>query len=267
MKLSTDGHRIYAIGDVHGRVDLLVDTLRRVWIDAARRPHPNPHVVMLGDYVDRGPDACGVIEVLIGLKESQMPSTCLLGNHDTYIEAYLEEPEWFDRSIHWLNPRMGGDITLASYGVADASEFDPAATRDAFASVFPASHRAFLQSCALYHRIGSYVFAHAGIRPGVPLERQSRDDLIWIREPFLSCRRPFGFKVVHGHTIVKAPEHHANRIAIDTGAYHTGTLTCLVLEDEASALLTEEGFKPFPPGSGLGAMGLVSGFTKFFKTT
>jgi serine/threonine protein phosphatase 1 len=267
MTISTEGQRIYAIGDVHGREDLLVTVLRRVWTDVARRPHPHPHIVMLGDYVDRGPDARGVIEVLIGLQESEMPSTCLLGNHDTYIEAYLDEPEWFDRSIHWLNPRMGGDTTLASYGVLNASEFDPVATRDAFAAAIPPSHLAFLQSCLLWRQIGSYLFVHAGIRPGVPVERQTRDDLIWIREPFLSSNWDFGFKIVHGHTIVKAPEHLPNRIALDTGAYRTGNLTCLVLEDAQMALLTSEGLRPFPLFSGTGPMGLVSGLKKFFRTT
>jgi serine/threonine protein phosphatase 1 len=220
--------------------------------------------VMMGDYVDRGPDTRGVIEVLIGLQESEMPSTCLLGNHDTYIEAYLDEPEWFDRSIHWLNPRMGGDRTLASYGVMNASEFDPEATRDAFAAALPRSHLDFLRSCRLWRRIGSYLFVHAGIRPGIPIERQSREDAIWIREPFLSSKHDFGVKVVHGHTIVKAPEHHLNRIAIDTGAYRSGLLTCLVLEDAEAALLTSDGPRPFPLHSGTGSRVLVSGIRKFF---
>lgn len=266
MILSTEGQRIYAIGDVHGREDLLVETLQRVWRDVAHRPHPHPHIVMLGDYIDRGPDSRGVLDVLIGLRASDMPSTCLLGNHDAAIEEYLAEPEGLDRSLHWLHPRMGGDKTLASYGVPDASPLDPVATRDAFERALPASHRDFIRTCDLYCEIGSYLFVHAGIRPGIPLEKQSRDDLIWIREPFLSSKIDFGYRVVHGHTIVKAAENRRNRIAIDTGAYASGNLTCLILEDADAALLTEEGPKRFPIGTGIGAARLWSEMRRMFTS-
>jgi serine/threonine protein phosphatase 1 len=155
---------------------------------------------------------------------------------------------------------MGGAETLASYGVPDAEVADPGATRDAFAAAFPAEHRAFLHRCVLTARIGGYLFVHAGIRPGVAVADQTRDDLIWIREPFLSSRADFGFKVVHGHTIVPEPEHHPNRIAIDTGGFRTGILTCLVLEGEAVSVLGRDGPTPLPrTGSGLGGS-LVRGF-------
>lgn len=261
MKTNTDGQRIYALGDLHGRSDLLLDMLDRIARDLDRRPHPAPHIICLGDYVDRGPDARGVLDTLIRLKVSEMPASFIIGNHDTYIPAYLEDPEWHDRSIHWLNPRMGGDATLASYGVEDASDHDPAATRDAFAHAFPAAHAQFLAGCALYLRIGSYLFVHAGIRPGVQLDRQLADDLIWIREPFLGSTRDFGFKVVHGHTIVPRPEHHANRIAIDTGAYATEILSCLVLEDADVALLDPRGPRAFPQGTGASGR-IAQGFRK-----
>jgi serine/threonine protein phosphatase 1 len=243
----TEGRRIYAIGDVHGRLDLLEDMLARVRSDLAERPHGRPQLVMLGDYVDRGPDSRGVIEALIALKGSDLPAIFLLGNHDSYIREYIARPEWFDRPLHWLNVRMGGDATLRSYGVPDASEHDPEATRDAFAAAFPPEHAAFMDNCSLYERIGGYVFAHAGIRPGVPLERQDRDDLIWIREPFLSSTRDFGFKVVHGHTIVPEVEHRPNRIAADTGAVRSGVLSCVVLEGEGVDLMqTRMPLRPLP---------------------
>lgn len=244
----TEGQRIYAIGDVHGRRDLLEATLERIRADLARRPHPRPRVVCLGDYVDRGPDSRGVIETLIALRDSDLAADFLLGNHDSYVEEYLARPDWYDRTYHWLHSSMGGAATLASYGVADASEMRPLATRDAFAAALPPAHRAFLQDCALWRRVGGYVFVHAGIRPGVALEAQTRDDCIWIREPFLTATEDFGFKVVHGHTIVQRVEHRANRIAIDTGAAKGGPLTCLVLEGADVALLEAVGLRPLPVG-------------------
>ena len=249
----TEGQRIYAIGDVHGRLDLLEAVLARIRADLGARPHPRPRIVMLGDYVDRGPHSRGVIEALIALKASPMPASFLLGNHDSYISAYLREPGWYDRTYHWLHDNMGGAATLASYGVPDARAEEPAVTRDAFAAAFPKAHMAFLDACALKIRIGGYLFAHAGIRPGLPVSEQTRDDLIWIREPFLSSDADFGFKVVHGHTIVPQVEHWPNRIAVDTGAVRTGVLSCLVLDGTEVALLGPRGLRPWPEGSGLDA--------------
>ncbi len=247
----TEGQRLYAIGDVHGRLDLLNALLARIRDDLESRPHPRPRIVMLGDYMDRGPDSRGVIDALIALKASPLPASFLLGNHDSYVSAYLREPGWFDRTYHWLHDNMGGGTTLASYGVPNARVDDPAATRDAFAAAFPREHMAFLDACALRIRVGSYLFAHAGIRPGVPLSEQTRDDLIWIREPFLSSTQDFGFKVVHGHTIVPMVEHWPNRIAVDTGAVRSGVLSCLVLEGTQVSLLEPGGLRPWPEGSGL----------------
>jgi serine/threonine protein phosphatase 1 len=249
----TEGQRLYAIGDVHGRLDLLNATLGRIRRDLEQRPHPRPRIVMLGDYVDRGPDSRGVIEALIALKASAMPASFLLGNHDSYISAYLREPGWFDRTYHWLHDNMGGSATLASYGVPNARVENPAAARDAFAAAFPRAHMEFLDSCALKIRIGSYLFVHAGIRPGIPISEQTRDDLIWIREPFLGSDADFGFKVVHGHTIVGQVEHWPNRIAIDTGAVRTGVLSCLVLEGTEVSLLQSSGLTPWPAWSGIEA--------------
>lgn len=252
----TEGQRLYAIGDVHGHRAVLEDMLGRVRGDLSARPHPRPRVICLGDYVDRGPDSRGVIDTLLALRGSDLPTTFLLGNHDSYIEAYLEDPEWYDRTYHWLHPAMGGAATLASYGVTGASETDPEATRDAFRNAFPPEHMEFLRSCSLWERIGGYVFVHAGIRPGIALRHQTRDDCIWIREPFLSSRVDFGYKVVHGHTIVPMVEHHSNRIAIDTGVAKGGPLSCLVLEGDEVALLDPAGPRPLPPGAGLERAGL-----------
>lgn len=247
----TEGRRIYAIGDIHGRLDLLIEMLARVTGDLKRRPHPDPLVIFLGDYMDRGPESRGVLELLIDIRSSDLPARFLLGNHDSYVGAYLRDPDWFDRTYHWLHDAMGGNRTLASYGVPDAGWEDLARTRDAFAAAFPPEHMAFLDACELMVRVGGYVFVHAGIRPGVPLGDQDRDDLIWIREPFLSSTENFGFKVVHGHTIVPRVEHHPNRIAVDTGAVRTGELSCVVLQGPVTALLAPGGPEPLPEGAGI----------------
>jgi serine/threonine protein phosphatase 1 len=248
----TEGQRIYVIGDIHGRLDLLTAMLDRVRADISARPHPRPRLVFLGDYMDRGPECRGVLQALIDLESAaELPVSFLLGNHDSYVSGYLRDPDWYDRTYHWLHENMGGNATLASYGVPGASVHDPLATHEAFAAAFPAEHMAFLDRCRLMLRVGGYLFVHAGIRPGVPLDRQDPDDLIWIREGFLDSHADFGFKVVHGHTIVPMVEHHRNRIAIDTGAVRTGVLSCLMLEGDAVALLEPGGLLPWPVGAGL----------------
>lgn len=253
----TEGRRIYAVGDIHGLLGKLDMMIARIRADLATRPHPAPLVILLGDYCDRGPDTRGVYERLIALKAAQDPPIrFLLGNHDSYIPAYLRDPAWYDRTYHWLNPAMGGDETLASYGVPGATDLDPEATRDAFAAALPASHLAFIDEAELWIRVGDYVFAHAGIRPGVAMKHQTRDDLIWIRQGFLNVDTNFGFKVVHGHTIVPLVEHHPNRIATDTGAFRTGILSCVVLEGCDVSLLEADGLRPWPVGSGIPNHGL-----------
>jgi serine/threonine protein phosphatase 1 len=248
----TEARRLYVVGDIHGRLDLLTEMLARIRADLAARPHPEAELIFLGDYMDRGPESRGVLEALIALKAGQLPTTFLLGNHDSYVREYLHDPDWYDRTYHWLHDNMGGNATLASYGVPDAGRASAAASHAAFAAAFPDAHMAFLDACGLYRRVGGYLFVHAGIRPGVPLEAQTRDDLIWIREPFLTSTADFGLKVVHGHTIVPAVEHHPNRIAIDTGAVRTNVLSCLVLEGPEVALLApDRRLRPLPQGSGI----------------
>jgi serine/threonine protein phosphatase 1 len=248
----TDGMRVYAIGDIHGRLDLLTGMLDRIRADLAARQHPRPLVIFLGDYVDRGPEVRGVIETLIRLRAAAAPpARFILGNHDNYVLAYLRHPQWYDETYHWLRENLGGNATLASYGVPEAAAKPPEQAREAFAAAFPAEHLGFIASCEPMIRIGGYLFVHAGIRPGVPLDAQERDDLIWIREPFLTSTADFGFKVVHGHTITATVEHHRNRIAVDTGAVRSGVLSCILLEGEEVALLTPEGPKPLPLGAGL----------------
>ena len=169
----TEGQRIYAIGDIHGRLDLLTDMLDRIRADIAARPHPRPLVVFLGDYVDRGPEVRGVIEALMAVKAGPLPARFILGNHDNYVLAYLNHPHWYDETYNWLRENLGGNATLASYGVPEAASKAAAAAREAFAAGFPADHLAFIEDCELCFRIGGYVFVHAGIRPGCRWRRRS----------------------------------------------------------------------------------------------
>lgn len=222
-----DGPRIYVIGDIHGRADLLdriVDDIQR---DTAARPSERGLVVTLGDYVDRGPDSRGVLDRL-ARNPFAMEYVALRGNHEELFENFMNDP-----SIGPAWRRLGGLETLHSYRVPVAAlmvgkGFDAAA--HALRETVPQDHLNFLSSLKLSISIGGYFLCHAGVRPGVPLERQREEDLLWIREEFLSSKANFGKIVVHGHTPTEQPEFLPNRINIDTGAFMTGRLTCLVLE-------------------------------------
>lgn len=227
--------RLYAVGDIHGRIDLLRALHDRIRDDA--RDYAGRRVLIyLGDYVDRGDGSRQVIELLLDHPLDRFETIRLMGNHEDMMSGFLEDasigPAWM------IN---GGDATLASYGV-DAPAEPVGKTRiralqQAFNEVLPPRHRGFLRALGERHVEGDYLFVHAGVRPGVAPDRQDRQDLLWIREPFLSSTADHGHCVVHGHTTVTEPEFHANRIAIDTGAYYSGTLTCLVLEDAERRVL------------------------------
>jgi serine/threonine protein phosphatase 1 len=247
----TEGRRVYAIGDIHGCSALLSGMLGRVEADLAARPHPHPLLVFLGDYVDRGPDSRGTIDRLIAVGKGSVPARFLLGNHDAMLLTFVDAPEDLVRPLHWLDGSMGGAETLGSYGVAHRpGSADLRPSHAAFVAALPAAHRTFLESCERLVQVGGYAFAHAGIRPGVALAQQDADDLIWIREPFLSSSADHGVKVVHGHTIVPEVEHHRNRIAVDTGAVKTGVLSCVVLEGAEVGLLGTEDLMPLPERGG-----------------
>lgn len=222
-----EGIRIYAIGDIHGCLDLLDEVIARIDADMAERPASNATRVFLGDYVDRGPDSKRVLDRLISCCVAQ-PTVCLMGNHEVFLGDFLENP---DVLSVWR--RYGGLETLRSYGLTPTRKTDVKEQRKLAADLnrlLPDSHRDFLSSLKQYFICGDYFLVHAGVRPGISLTEQSEDDLLWIREDFLLCEDDFGKVVVHGHTPVLEPEVRSNRINIDTGAYATGRLTCLVLE-------------------------------------
>jgi len=225
-----DGARAYAIGDIHGRLDLLELMLAKIEADIAARPERRNFIIFLGDYIDRGPESAGVIERLRTYKPANARPIFLAGNHEEVLLRILHG----DGSIlpSWL--KFGGAECSASYGLEPDSLRlleDEAAAQLVRAKVPPA-HREFLEGCADTFRFGDYLFVHAGIRPGIGIEQQDRYDLRWIREPFLTDAKEHGVMVVHGHTIVSQVEERPNRIAIDTGAYSSGVLTALAIEDD-----------------------------------
>jgi len=230
---------VYAIGDIHGRRDLLDRLHDLIRDDAADRDCGRRVIVYLGDYVDRGPDSAGVIDSLCDAPLPGFETIHLIGNHEDYMKRFLVDPSvgpaWF-----W----NGGGETLESYDIDVSGADGPGALpalRDALAAAVPAAHRRFLERLSSYHVEGDYAFVHAGVRPGRALENQRREDLIWIREDFLDSTERHDRIIVHGHTIARAPQWRSNRIGIDTGAFATGVLTALVLEGAERTILQTTG--------------------------
>lgn len=225
-----DGVRIYAIGDVHGRSDLLKQLLTVIDVDLARSSPIRPIQVFLGDYVDRGPDSRGVLDLLIERQHSH-ETVFLKGNHEAFLMEVLHDPT---KLQGWR--QFGGLTTLMSYGTMptmNPNDEDQFRLIDTFAKAMPASHLRFLSELQPSFSCGDFFFVHAGVKPGVPLAEQSEADLLWIREEFLSSEIDFGKYIVHGHTPVAAPDIHPNRINIDTGAYATGNLTLLTMQGDS----------------------------------
>jgi serine/threonine protein phosphatase 1 len=218
--------RIYAVGDVHGRADLLAETIERIDEDLERRPVAHAVEIYLGDYIDRGADSKGVID-LLAARVVQGNTVCLRGNHEELLERFLTDAGVLQG---WI--KLGGLQTLASYDIrpyANRAE-SPEALQARFREAFPPAHALFLKCLKPWVCCGDYLFVHAGIRPQVPLDQQSMHDLLWIRDEFLNSTHHHGKCIVHGHTPVRHPDLRHNRINIDTGAWQSGTLTCAVLE-------------------------------------
>jgi serine/threonine protein phosphatase 1 len=227
------GQRIYAIGDVHGCADRLALMHGAIAEDQAARPVEHALVIHIGDYIDRGPDSAGVIERLLrpfpSVPGAQPPHLVnLIGNHEEMLLAALDDGSR-TATARWL-ANSGGD-TLESWGLSWRG--GPRAWREAI----PPRHLGFLRGLGLIYRAGGYAFVHAGLRPGVPLEQQQREDMLWIRESFLSWPGRLPAVVVHGHTPEDAPQVKPHRIGIDTGAVLGGPLTCAVLEMDGVAFI------------------------------
>ena len=225
------GMRLYAIGDVHGCDTMLAAMHETIARDLIDRPVADHRIIHVGDYTDRGADSAGVIARLARMAASDRHVICLKGNHDAMLAGFLDDPVAWGPS--WF--ANGAEATLKSYGVTIGwslwGKVDYPDLSRRLAAAMPDAHRTFLADLQLSARFGDYLFVHAGIRPGVALDAQDADDLMWIRDDFLWDGRDYGVVVVHGHTPVGDVEVMPNRIGIDTGAVYGGTLTCLVLEE------------------------------------
>ncbi|MBO6718176.1 MAG: serine/threonine protein phosphatase [Rhizobiaceae bacterium] len=230
--------RIFAVGDIHGRLDLLRAINRTISEDLERRPPGDWRILYLGDYCDRGPDTRGVISYLVKQMANEPRVVALRGNHD---QSFLDFVGAGDRIR--VFERYGGFQTAGSYGVtADfTSQRAAQATKEALVAAMPADHLRFLAGLPLSAQFGDFFFCHAGIRPGVPLAEQDPNDLIWIREAFLEDSRLHPKVIVHGHTPVEEAEIMPNRVDVDTGAYFSGVLTALVIEEKEKRQLTVSG--------------------------
>jgi serine/threonine protein phosphatase 1 len=222
-----EGLRVYAVGDIHGRADLLARLAQRIETDLREGDYDEAITVFLGDYVDRGRDSRGVIERL-ARRDFPTPIITLRGNHEDAMLRYLDDPAMLDQ---WS--AFGGLMTLVSYGVDPGDEMrigGAAAVHAAFLARFPRDHRRFLEETEFSAESGDYFFCHAGVRPQVPLERQDPFDLMWIRYEFLNYRGAFGKVIVHGHTPHAHVENLENRINLDTHAFKSGVLTAVALD-------------------------------------
>ncbi len=225
--------RIYAVGDIHGRKDLLDRMLELIAADASLSRAARKLVVFLGDYVDRGPESRAVVETVAAGPPPSPAWTgfqwiALAGNHEAMMLRFLEELE----AAAWLSGSNGGLATLQSY-IGELPQPSGLKTlQAALLQALPAAHRQFLARLPACHQEGGYFFVHAGVRPGIPLQHQQRQDMLWIRGEFLGSAVDYGKVVVHGHTITTHPEERPNRIGIDTGAFFTGRLTALVAEGD-----------------------------------
>lgn len=232
---------IYAIGDIHGQLAELHRVLALIEDDGG----PDAQIVFLGDYTDRGPDSKAVLDLLVDGQKSKRNWTYLMGNHDRMFSMFMQSPPLEDPymmvELYWLHPRLGGDTTMASYGV-DAS--GTRRVKDVHAearAAVPQAHIDFLRSLTLYKERGPLLFVHAGIRPGVPLADQTEEDLIWIRQEFHDDQRKHPRLVVHGHTPVESATNYGNRVNLDSGAGFGKPLSVAVFEDTTCHLLTASG--------------------------
>jgi serine/threonine protein phosphatase 1 len=229
---------VYAVGDLHGRLDLLNRIHRQIADDAMQRAASRRQLVYLGDYVSRGPDSAGVVDRVREWLPDGFQRITLKGNHEDLLLRFLDGE--IDTGRHWLD--YGGLEAMSAYGVviADREARDDAsviALGNDLAARIPASHLEFFRTLQINHSAGDYFFVHGGVRPGVRLAEQSARDCLWIRKTFLDSEADHGAVVVHGHSISDQPEIRLNRIGIDTGAYRSNVLTCLVLDGQTRSFL------------------------------
>ncbi len=231
----------YVLGDIHGQLAQLDAALARIHAE-----DPEARIVFLGDYVDRGPDARGVLETLMRGQAEGRDWTCLMGNHDRFLLRFLENPEYVDphttRPLYWTDAPLGGRTTLASFGVDTSEERSRAEMGAEGRALIAQPVRDWIAALPRIVPTEDHIFVHAGLRPGVALQDQTEDDLVWIREPFLSDTRDYGRLVIHGHTALERPQMYGNRLNMDGGAgYGRPLLPVRLLGREAVLLLADGG--------------------------
>jgi serine/threonine protein phosphatase 1 len=228
--------RAYAIGDVHGCLDQLVDLLARIEEDSRASPIGREFVILLGDLIDRGPDSAGVLDYLLDARESLPNPIFIAGNHEEMLLRIAGGEE--EQLGGWL--AYGGDQCVASYGLDPQGllKMPPRSAVRALRAAIPQAHLDFVASFADSFKLGDYLFVHAGVRPGVPLKDQTIADLHWIRDDFLSSPARLPYRVVHGHSITRTPDERDYRIGVDTGAYASGTLTAVRIEGSERSFIT-----------------------------
>lgn len=238
---------IYAIGDIHGQLAELERVLCLIEADGG----PDARIVFLGDYTDRGPDSRRVLDLLIEGRDQRRNWTFIKGNHDRmfcwFMQDYPRQEAYLPIELYWLHPRLGGDTTLASYGLEFTEQTRQAELHARAREVVPQAHLEFLEQTVLTDETDALFFAHAGIRPGVPLAEQSEEDLIWIRQEFHNSTAQHPKLIIHGHTPVKDATHYGNRINLDTGAGYGKPLTVAVFEGAETWLLGARGRTPLKP--------------------
>lgn len=241
--------RTYAIGDIHGHLDLLHHVHDLIAVDMAA--HGPGTIVHVGDLVDRGPDSAGVVGYLAeGIARGE-DWVVLKGNHDRMFALFLDDPSAQDAGLDarytWLHPKLGGGATLGSYGVANAADRPVAPVHAEAVAAVPVAHREFLTSRPTWHQTENAIFVHAGIRPGIAMPDQAETDLVWIRKGFLEVTSPHQALIVHGHTAIDTPTHYGNRVNVDSSAAYGGPLSAIVVEGGSVFHLTRKGRVPVLP--------------------
>jgi len=240
---------IYALGDIHGQLDDLKRAHDWIASDRARNGVVGETVVHVGDLIDRGPDSAGVIDYLSSGQKAGQSWVVLKGNHDRFLQKFIQEPGWSDHRLRpdytWLHPNMGGQATLGSYGVDAAAGRALADIEADAAKAVPAEHIDFIAHLPLYFTANGVAFVHAGMKPGIPVQEQAEDDLLWIRTPeFRTFTGDFGHLLVHGHTMVDQVTHFGNRIDIDTGAGRGDPISVIVIEGGEVSQLDHDRRRP-----------------------
>ncbi len=243
--------RFYAIGDVHGQRGMLEAAHERIMKDREKTGDTTAPVVHLGDLVDRGPDSKGVIDLLLEGRERGEPWLSVRGNHDAMFGDFLgttaDPDDALRKGLTWLNARVGGDATLASYGIRTGGFRSRRAVLQDAREAIPEAHCRFIDSLPFFHATPEVLFVHAGLRPGVPVTLQDPTDMMWIRDDFLFDTRDHGLLIVHGHTPVEDPQNCGNRVNLDTGAGFGRPLTAAVFEGRECWILTDAGRQALPP--------------------